>query len=563
VSVERETMVMPGRKQTPNLGTLGLPALLDVACDPQATPERLAEARRLLHDACGAYAEPLLRTAAQAAAARRELIDARQALARLRDGPRLRGIVTDVYDGRLRVLIGGAERVLPRPDGEPVGIGRTVLTDAEGRAVLAVGDYAIGGQAYVFCERLEGRCALVRPLRDGAADDARQLALVAEAVDLDRLAPGDRVLGYTLDAGGNVLLLTRRLGGLRRTAPDDVGAGPAVRLEDLVGLEDVVERTELLFLEAADPAYAAILAQVRRALAGVVFQGRPGTGKTDLARYYVGAVRRRGGRAIYRTAPFYLVKWVGEGAAHLRADFAELEASFRETGVRPLLVIDELEAIALDRGHAAALTAGHLDVLDELLGLLGRTEVRVIGISNVAHRVLDAALTRDGRLALVRFPATVAPEQAAILVARCLAGVPLAAESGAVGEPDAPVARAFGETVSDLVFARTGPLAELLRVQLTDGRVLGFGARDLATPAALADGVVRTTLAQRVRRDLRAGRPAPAPLTLDEMRAATVAHFVRLAAAITRDNVRAALPDRIPEDQMVTKVEPVLAPAGT
>ena len=121
--------------------------------------------------------------------------------------------------------------------------------------------------------------------------------------------------------------------------------------------------------------------------------------------------------------------------------------------------------------------------------------------------------------------------------------------------------RAFGEAISDLVFAPAGPLAGLLRVQLADGRVLTFGAPDLATPAAIADGIVRPTLARIAQRDLRAARPLPLPLTLDELRHATVDYFRARAATVTRDNVRSVLADRIPEDQTVVKVEPVGAPA--
>lgn len=117
------------------------------------------------------------------------------------------------------------------------------------------------------------------------------------------------------------------------------------------------------------------------------------------------------------------------------------------------------------------------------------------------------------------------------------------------------LAREFGETVSDLIFAPAGVLAELLRVQLADGRVLTFGARDLVTPAAIADGIVRPTLARAAQRDLRAGRPAPLPLTLDVLRVATVQYFIERCATITRDNLRSVLPDRIPEDQAVVKVE--------
>jgi hypothetical protein len=119
----------------------------------------------------------------------------------------------------------------------------------------------------------------------------------------------------------------------------------------------------------------------------------------------------------------------------------------------------------------------------------------------------------------------------------------------------AELAREFGECVSDLVFAPNGPLAELLRVQLADGRLLVFGARDLATPAAIADGIVRPLLARVAQRDLRARLPEPLPLTREELERATHAYFVERCRSFTRENVRSVLPGRIPDDQGVVKVE--------
>jgi hypothetical protein len=120
-----------------------------------------------------------------------------------------------------------------------------------------------------------------------------------------------------------------------------------------------------------------------------------------------------------------------------------------------------------------------------------------------------------------------------------------------------PLAREFGEVVSDLVFAPAGELAELLRVHLADGRVLTFGARDLASAAAIADGIVRPLLASIAHRGLRAGLPQPEPLAVDELQGATVRYFVERCRAITRENVRSILRDRIPDDQGIVKVERV------
>jgi hypothetical protein len=529
-------------------------ALVDLNCDPTLGPERQAEVRQLLHECFGPAAEFLLRACGQAAAARRDLVAAQEQLTRILTGPRLRGIVTGTDNGHVRVLVGGGiERLLARPDATALGVGQTVLLDAEARAILAPGDALLGGHTFAFCEPLEDGYALVQSLREGGlADDARQLALLADAVDRTTLAPGDRVLGWSLD-GGNLILITRRLGPLRPPVADEGGVGQSVAREDIVGLEDVLEAGELLFLSGSSPAFERLLTLASPALRGLVFQGVPGCGKTKVAQYFMGHVRARGGRALYRTASDYLSKWVGEGSATLRRDFDLLDAAYRERGVRSLLVIDELEAIALDRAHPAALAGGHLDVLDTLLARVTRSDTRVIGISNVAHRILETALTRGGRLRIVPFPATLTPEQVTTLVAQGLAGVELRADAGTTSDDDP---RPFGAAVSDLIFAPSGPLAELLHVQLADGRVRGVGARDLATGAAIADGIVRPALARLVQRDLRAGRPAPSPLTLEELRAATIAYFTQRAATTTRDNVRSLLPDGIiPDGQAVVKIE--------
>jgi SpoVK/Ycf46/Vps4 family AAA+-type ATPase len=149
-----------------------------------------------------------------------------------------------------------------------------------------------------------------------------------------------------------------------------------------------------------------------------------------VADYLVGVVRARGGHALVRTASSFLSKWVGSGASRMRRDFSALDRAYEDTGVRPLLVIDEIEAIALDRSQGFMLHGGYLDVLDTLLALLTRSKARMIGISNVGDRFVDTALTRDGRLPIVRLPGTLDAAQVATLVARRLARVPLAANGG-------------------------------------------------------------------------------------------------------------------------------------
>jgi hypothetical protein len=409
-----------------------LDTLIARNCDPDIEAGPQAEARAMLHDTFGPYAEAMLRACGQAAVAQREARTLRAQLEGMTNGTQLRGIVTGVQNGRVRVQLGANERVLVRPTELTVGIGQTVYTDATAQAVLGAGDFLVGGVAYAYCDRLEGRYVLVRPLRDGTQEDARQLALVADCVDLERLEPDDRVLGYGGLELGNVVLITRWLGPAQPSVPEDVGVVRAVGRDDIVGLGEIIERLECLLLDATSPAYAALLGQAERAQVGAVLSGPPGSGKSLIADYLVAEVRARGGLALVRTASSYLSKWVGEGARRMRSDFAALDAAYAETGVRPLLVVDELEAIALDRSQGLMLHGGHLDVLDTLLALLTRSKARMIGISNVADRYIDTALTRDGRLPVLQLPATLGPEEVTALVAKSLAGIPLAGGGGGI-----------------------------------------------------------------------------------------------------------------------------------
>jgi hypothetical protein len=543
---------------SPRLRTAPTPApdsiaLVEAMCAPDVPPKQLAELRDLVMGTWGPFAEPMLRACGIANAAQRRATELDARLEQMTAGTQVRGIVTAVRNGHVRVQIGGTERVYRRPDEMTLNVGQCVYADATGQALVAAGDYLVGGQTYAFVQHLEGRHVLVRPLREGASDDARQLAVVTDAVVLEELAPGDRVLGWSIELG-NVILVTRRIGPIQPTVSEDVGTLRDVTRDDIVGLADIVERIERLFLTPPSPAYQKMIGEAQRALVGALLSGGPGCGKSLVAELIATDVRRRNGRALYRTASHYLSKWVGEGPAQLRADFAALKHSFETTGIRPLLVIDELEAIGLDRQQGLMLHAGHLDVLTTLLAELTRSPARMIGISNVADRYLDAALTRDGRLPIIAFPETLDAVLVTMLVAKILTDMPLAA-----GETPT----SLGEAVSDLIFAPGGALAEILRVQLADGRVLTFGARDLATGAAVADGIVRPTLGASAQRDMNAGLPEPRPIGVDTLRMATLDYFTQRARTITRESVRSVLGGRIPAEQQVVTVEAVQNTGGS
>jgi cell division protease FtsH len=190
-------------------------------------------------------------------------------------------------------------------------------------------------------------------------------------------------------AGGNPL------GGFGRSSARRIeGAQTQVTFADVAGIDEAKgELTEVVdFLKNPDR-YRKLGGRIPR---GVLLAGRPGTGKTLLAR----AVAGEAGVPFFSiSASEFVEAIVGIGASRVRDLFKQAKVS------QPAIIfIDELDAIGRSRTSGTGPFSGGNDereqtlnqILTEMDGFESGEAVIVLGATNRAE-ILDAALLRPGR----------------------------------------------------------------------------------------------------------------------------------------------------------------------
>ena len=165
--------------------------------------------------------------------------------------------------------------------------------------------------------------------------------------------------------------------------------GTELGFDDFGGLEEVVARAREL-IEVPLQNHEALSEIGARPIKGVLFTGKPGTGKTLLAQI----IAHQSGAEFYRiSGPEIFSKWVGQSEELLRKLFDRAADSDKA-----IIFFDEIDSVAAQRDDASHESSTRVvaQLLTLMDGFSSKANVVVIAATN-RPQDLDVALLRPGR----------------------------------------------------------------------------------------------------------------------------------------------------------------------
>lgn len=448
-----------------------------------------------------------------------------------------------VHDGQSRRVVACVEEV----DAASLRTGDQVFLSENRNLLIAKSplDLNESGETGEF-KRRAGRDRIILQSRDEEVIVQASATLMVGTLNIGDLIRWDRRLWMALENLG-------RATGTESFLEDT----PVETFAGIGGLDDQIaslQRSILLHRESSGLARKYNLSR----LGGLVMAGKPGNGKTMMARALANWLAEL---SPSKRARFMNIKpaglhsmWYGKSEEQYREAFATARRYGDQDPTIPVVMFfDEIDACGTTRGSSLGQVNDRVlsAFLAELDGLSRRGNILVVGATNRID-ALDPALLRPGRLGdcILQIPRPGRQAAREILGRHLPPTVPFApgAREGAVGREGSERETVIEAALSHLYAGNEAQ--RLATLHFRNGESRPVHARDLVSGASIAK-IVRVASERACQRELEGGGSG---LRHEDFWAAIDDEMEQAAGVLTPRNCRSYLED-LPQDVDVVRVE--------